>query len=473
MIPFKKILFLILVVFLSFVLLQSCDTTSSSSDYEPITVTGIVSDSQHEPIEDAIVRIINPAPEKVTTTNEFGKYSFELKVDSTTAYTIEVRKEGYIIENNEFIAIVERNVELPAFRLSTVNEGGDNDGEGDPPPEVVGEAASIFLESVSATDIGVMSTGQREDAQLVFQVVDEFGNPLVNSNSVDVSFRVGDHPDEDLNLSSETVRTNENGQASVTVTSGKISGTVQIIAEFEREDGTVRDSQPVRIVIHAGLPSQDHFTIVLDERNKTSNRADEVTVEVLVGDKYGNAVADETAIYFTTNGGFIYGSSFTNGGRAASPLTIGNPIPLNGIATITASTTGENEQSVSASTNMIFSGSPNISVTPETFNIANAEDQQFDYSVTDSNGNPMEPGTNISVTVEGNEIDVLGDVDISVGTPNAIFSNLSELTEYSFIIDDAEPDEINDTPVYITIEVDGPNGSARKTITGRKAKIQP
>lgn len=193
----------------------------------------------------------------------------------------------------------------------------------------------------------------------------------------------------------------------------------------------------------------------------------------LVGDKYGNPVPDGTAVYFTTTGGYIEGSAYTVNGLATAMLTVANPLPPDGATTISASTSDDNEQPVSATTGIIFSGDPVITINPETFDIDNAEDQQFDYTVSDENGNPMMPGTSISVMVEGNEIEVLGDVSITVGTPNSTFSNLQELTNYSFIIDDADPEEINDTPVYITIEVDGPNGSARKTITGRKAKVRP
>jgi len=342
------------------------------------------------------------------------------------------------------------------------------------PQQPLGEAKSISLESISETDIGVQATGQNETSQLTFVVVDEHGNPLTQENSVDVDFRFGNAPGGGEFITDETVTTDASGRAVATVVSGTAAGTVQVIAEFTMADGTtVRSSQPVQLVIHAGLPSQNHFTLKTSTRNASIEEGGKHEITAYVGDKYGNEVPDGTAIYFTTDGGFINGSAYTENGLATTELTVANPIPAGGIATITATTADDNEQEILTTTQLIFSGAPNITVTPGTFNIANAADQQFDYTVTDGNGLPMAEGTTITVTVDGDQVSLLGDLDITVGSPNGSFSNLSKLTDYSFIIDDADPDNTNDSPVQITIEVEGPNGSARESITGRKAKVQP
>jgi len=346
--------------------------------------------------------------------------------------------------------------------------------EFDAPQQPLGEPASIYLESISETDLGVQSTGQKESSKLTFVVVDENGNPLKQENSTEVNFRFGDAPGGGESITDATVTTDANGRATATVISGTVSGTVQVVAEFTQSDGvTVRSSKPVQLTIHAGLPSQNHFTLKPSSRNIAFEEGGKHGVSAYVGDKYGNEVPDGTAIYFTTDGGFISGSASTVNGVATTELTVANPFPAGGLATLTATTANDNEQPISTITQIIFSGAPQITINPETFNIANAEDEPFDYTVSDVNGNPMAPGTKITVTVEGDEISLLGDIDITVGSPNGSFSNLSQLTDYSFIIDDANPDETNDSPVQITIEVEGPNGSARKSISGRKAKVQP
>jgi hypothetical protein len=340
-----------------------------------------------------------------------------------------------------------------------------------PPPPPFTEPATMYLLSSSLTEIGVRGTGQREDTQLTFQVVDVNGNPLGEHNPVSVSFRLGVRPNGGETITAGPFTTNTDGQVIATLTSGTRSGVVQVIAETQTTTGTVIRSQPAQVVIHAGLPSQQHFSLLAEKRNAAFGIGDVTNWTVMVGDRYGNVVPDGTAIYFTTDGGFIQGAAFTVNGRATAQLQVGNPFPASGRATITATTANDQNQIITTSGQMVFTLSPIITVSPTTFDIPNANDQKFTYTVRDANGNPMVEGTKITVTVEGDAISVLGDVDITVGGLNAGFTNIPQLTNYSFIIDDAQPDVTNDTPVQITIEVSGPNGTARLTLDGRKAKI--
>lgn len=333
-----------------------------------------------------------------------------------------------------------------------------------------GQPGSIFLHNISETDIGVRATGQREDTQLTFQVVDVNGNPLNNHNPTEVRFVFGNQPDGGEFISPESRVTNNLGQATVTLTSGTLPGTVQVIAETTDDSGRVIRSQPVVVVIHAGLPHQDHFTLSPSVRNVLAFITADYEVTALAGDRHSNTVPDGTAIYFSTNGGFIQGSSFTQNGRASTFLTVANPIPLNGIAIIRASTADDNQNTVSTTAQIIFSGEPIITVTPNTINLPNASDQTFNFTVRDSNGNPMVAGTNITVSVEGEDFDLIGDTNITLRDVNASFSNIPDLTEFTFNIKDSNPETENNTPIIITIEVDGPNGYARKVIEGRKNK---
>jgi hypothetical protein len=340
-----------------------------------------------------------------------------------------------------------------------------------PPPPPFTEPASMYLLSSSLTEIGVRGTGQREDTQLTFQVMDVNGSPLGEHNPVEVNFRFGVRPNGGETITAGPISTNADGQVIATVASGTRSGIVQVIAQTQTTTGTVIRSQPAQVVIHAGLPSQQHFSLLAEKRNAAFGIGDVANWTVMVGDRYGNVVPDGTAIYFTTTGGFIQGAAFTTNGRASAQLQVGNPFPAGGRASVTASTANDQDQIISTSSQIIFSQSPIITVSPTSFDIPNANDQKFTYSVKDILGNPMVEGTRITVTVEGDQISVLGDVDITVGGLNSGFSNINQLTDFSFIIDDAEPDVDNDTPVQITIEVSGPNGTARLTLDGRKAKI--
>jgi len=332
------------------------------------------------------------------------------------------------------------------------------------------EPGSIFLSSISSESIGVRSTGQREDAQLIFQVMDVNGNPLNNENAIDVDFRFGNRPNDGEFLSPPSVKTDNLGQATVTLTSGTGSGTVQIIAEAHANGRTLR-SAPVSVVIHAGHISEEHFSIVVPSRNMNATVWNEsYEISVVAGDRYSNFVRDSTAIYFATNGGIIEGSALTVNGRAESELIIANPIPPNGIVTIGASSADHNGIMVLTETQVIFSFEPSISVTPNAINLPNGGDQTFQFSVTDKNGNPMVEGTTISVEAEGTDFELIGDTEITLRDVNSGLSNIQSLTEFSFNIRDADGDNVDDSPIIITIEVDGPNGYAKKVIEGRKAK---
>ena len=82
----------------------------------------------------------------------------------------------------------------------------------------------------------------------------------------------------------------------------------------------------------------------------------------------------------------------------------------------------------------------------------------------------MVQGTTITISVEGEEIELIGDTDITLRDVNPDFSNIVDLTNFRFNIKDADEDNNEDSPVIITIEVDGPNGYAKKVLEGRKAK---
>ncbi|MCH8496296.1 MAG: carboxypeptidase regulatory-like domain-containing protein, partial [Balneolales bacterium] len=223
------------------VFLTSCETTSSNN-FEPVMVEGVVVDSGDNPINDAVVRIVEPRPERFTVTNSNGEYSFEIDVDSTITVTIVASKEGFETKSQNFVAIPERNVTLPNFQLRSLTEDPITDDPDDPtdptdpvdPDAPLAEAASIYLEEMTANEIGVRGTGQREDTKITFQIVDLNGNPLREGNKVDVNFRFGNRPDGGEMLTTETATSNNSGQVTATLLSGTASGTVQVMAEFTR-----------------------------------------------------------------------------------------------------------------------------------------------------------------------------------------------------------------------------------------------
>lgn len=448
---------------------NSCSSLTSA-DYEPIIVTGSVVESNNDyPLEDAIVRIISPM-EETTTTNENGEFSFEINVDSTITLNIEVRKEGYASQVSEQLAVPERDIPWPKIKLQST-EGDDPD---DPQPSTTsGPASTVELVNTSAGDITVHGSGGVENADFIFVIKDSQGRPVTSENAAEISFSLGANPGGGASISPESATTDESGRAHANLKSGTVSGVVQVIAEINVDGTTVR-AKPVSITINAGLPDQDHFAIVSEERNIPgyNNFGETTNIIAFVGDKYGNIVSPGTSVYFTANGGYIEASAKTDAsGRATVVLTATNPRPPNGFATVTAQTADENDIQIETDLLVLFSGDPEIEINPSVFDIANLSSQTFNYFVTDENGNPLVGGTNITVTAEtaDDDISVIGDVDITLGDH---LYNGTGTTDFNFNVADTS-EAVLARDVFITITAEGPNGKASRTITGTKQKIAP
>jgi len=257
------------------------------------------------------------------------------------------------------------------------------------------------------------------------------------------------------------------GKVAATLTSGTKAGAVQVIAEFDI-GGEIIASLPVAITIHGGLPDYDHFSIAPELLNFAGyynfGLMDQITA--FVGDKYANPVRPQTAVYFTTTGGIIEGSTLTDfQGIGSVELISALPMPFHstlgaGFATITASTVDENSATISRETIVLFSGTPQVSVTPTSINIPNAGSQSFSYYVGDQNGNPLAGGTSITVSVEGDDVDAQGDLSFTLPDTQS-----PAWTQFNFLVYDIV-DSVVTKPVTIRIATTGPNGDGFITISG-------
>ncbi len=445
--------------------------TDSSSD--PVTLTGVVLDAGNGgPVANAIVRKFAPPPEVFTVTDEEGNFLLEIDADTSYTASIEIIKEGYITETLELFIVPERNIELPVVNMRVPGSQGEDDDDDDDivTPGESGPPSTIVLAEASHEFISVRETGANDQAVFTFSVTDAQGRPINMENQTEVRFGFGGRPDGGEFLSPETELTDEIGRVSTILTSGTVSGVTQVIAEFTRDDGVVVKSKPVNMAIHSGLPDLDHFTVASQVLNMPGNIMNvQNPITALVGDKYGNMVQPGTSVYFTTSGGLIQGSSSTNDmGSATVTLVTGNPFPEHpqlgpGFATVRARTANELDQTIETTTLVLFSLFPTISVTPDFVDVDNGGSQSFTYTVADIHGNPMVAGTTISVEVEGDNLDVIGDVDITMPDTQARGQGT---TEFQFTLSDADPEEEELKPVQITISVTGANGTAKRTITG-------
>ena len=177
----------------------------------------------------------------------------------------------------------------------------------------------------------------------------------------------------------------------------------------------------------------------------------------MLGDQFSNPVKPGTVIYFETTGGVIQGSGQTNeDGIVNVDLISGNPRPISGVATVTASTVNNNNVRIQEKLDIVMSGSrANITANPTTFDIDNGGGASFDYTVEDLNGNPMAAGTQISIEA-GDGIELTGDTNFELG--NNINAGPGA-TEFSFSIRDTDIESNNESDLTILISVNTPSGN--------------
>jgi hypothetical protein len=226
---------------------------------------------------------------------------------------------------------------------------------------------------------------------------------------------------------------------------------------------------PVAVAIHGGLPDSTHFSLAVQYLNfpgyNIYGLIDRITA--YVGDKYGNPVKPQTAVYFTTTGGLIEGSAFTDPlGQASVSLLSAAPKPLHpiygaGFATITGQTADENQNEIEALAIVLFSGIPQISVTPTVIDVPNGGSQYFAYRVSDQNDNPLAGGTSISVSVESGDVDAVGNTSLSLPDTQS-----PSWTFFGFSLIDSQPDSIYVNQVSVKIRTSGPNGNLEYSFGG-------
>lgn len=412
------------------------------------------------PIDSAQVLVNGLSDLFVLYTDSQGKFNGTITVTSSVNLTLVVAKENYVTDSVNVFVSGNSDVVVPTIKLDFKSTSSVPSGE----------PVSIFVLSQSAKSIGVRESGAEETARITFVVQDSAGIPIDLDHSVDVKFRFGASPGGGEVLTPPVIKTNNNGQAAVNLTSGTKAGVVQIIAEITLPTKTIT-SIPVPISIHGGLPDYDHFSIAPAQLNFAGYNIYGLLnpITAYVGDKYANPVRPLTSVYFTTTGGIIEGSIQTNAqGIGTTNLISALPQPNHpifgpGFATITATTADQNSMNISRELIVLFSGVPQMSASPTSFAIPNGGIQEFNYTLSDQFGNPLAPGTSITISVEGEDVGLAGDIGITLpDTQNKIW------TQFHFFVWDAKVEEDKLTQAVITIKSDGPNGKAQVIISGTK-----
>jgi hypothetical protein len=458
----------------------SCGTpTDPDSGSATITVSGVVvNDATNNALPDAIVQISVGTKTDFQVTDANGAYSFDVKVDSLVTLNFQAVKEGFVARTQQAFGVPGRNITMPDFRLAAVTSGGGTDPGTDPVGTGTGSAFSIQLQSISHPSIQVLATGGNEQSVLTVVVKDSLGRAIAEDKAVDVTFSFGARPNGGEGLQPATVRTDRSGLARTVLKAGTVSGVVQLIATVTLPGGAILRTQPVSVIIHSGLPDAAHFSMSTQQRNVPGCVRYGVSnlMTAYVGDRYGNNVPANTPIYFTTDGGIIGGSSATGAnGTATTTLLTAAPCPTHptlgpGFATVRARTADVNNNTIETSNVVLFSDASTLTVSPQVVNVPDGGSQSFVMTIDDINGNPLAPGTTITVTAEGEGITVLGDVSKTMPDTQGRGPGL---TEFRFTLEDVDGTVNLQKAVEVRIDIISPNGNIAARINGSSFKILP
>jgi hypothetical protein len=411
------------------------------------------------PVDSALVRIFANNFNTILYTAADGQFAYEDVVDLNEDLFILTYKKDYKLDSTTIIVTDVNQVAIPQIRLKELTGSGGS---------VSGDPVSIYLADITSTVIGVKESGSVETTRITFVVQDSSGIPIDEDHSVVVNYELGAGPGGGEFLSPYSVETNSEGLAAVNLTSGIKAGAVQVIAKINFLSNVIT-SLPVGVTIHGGLPDYDHFSIAPKDLNFPGYNIFGLTdpITTFVGDKYANPVRPETAVYFTTTGGIIQGSALTDeSGIGVVDLISALPHPIHptlgaGFATVTASTIDENSNTISRETIVLFSGIPQISVTPSNISIANGSYESFQYYLGDQNGNPLASGTTVRVDLDGEDVGIQGDVQFTLPDTQS-----PAWTQFGFTVYDTVDTVDVAKPVTVKITSSGPNGGAFLTISG-------
>ncbi len=444
--------------------LQSC-TLPTTEDPSPAVIEGrIIEQGTEEPVSNALIEARGYLASTFSDAN--GRFSLRIELPDTTSrlVTLVISREGYqpdslaglLIKNNKVLS-------LGSHQLSRERSISS------------GPASNVVLVEVETNTIYVRGSGGNETSDLTFEVRDASGTPVDIKHRVTLNFTIKGGPGGNEFLSPTSAETDSLGRAVTTINSGTIAGALQIVAAVA---GLTISSAPIPIAIHGGLPDLAHFSVVPNRLNFAGYNIYGLTniVTAFVGDKYSNPVPPGTSVQFRTSGGIIGGSAVTDDlGRATVTLLSASPQPQGiagaifpfserGFARIDAQTVDANDQQISTSTVVLFSGRTQVDLTPRTFSLPPQGTQVFNYTVSDQNLNPLVAGTSIKVGTDNGKVTGITDFTLE-DTQSRAYTN------FSFVLTNSQPDSFKVKPATITIEVTSQNGNVKLHTTGEMLPI--
>lgn len=209
-----------------------------------------------------------------------------------------------------------------------------------------GTAGSIKFIGVDNANIALKGTGgpgRPEYSTVKFQVFDLNGSMLAGRQ---VTFVFADSNSTTgiggMSLSPVSSTTAADGTVTTVVTAGTIPTSARVKAIVANSNPQLTSVSSV-LVVSSGVPDQAHFSLSTEIGNCEGGDFDGLcsTVNVILGDHFGNPVPDGTAVNFTAEGGNIGASCVTKDGRCSVPFWSSSPRPANGRVTVMAYALGE------------------------------------------------------------------------------------------------------------------------------------
>lgn len=400
-------------------------------------IVGRVFDSQSKlPLTNALVTLYSNLLVDSLATSFSGEYSFSVNLQGLPSLPglLKVEKSGYKQQSMNFSVDAGKQLSADFYLVRDTTTGiRDSSDSGL-------YARSIALMNITAREISVYGVGGTESSIITWEVRDSLGFPIDIDHRDTVEFElIGEPVLGGAYVTPQRALTNVSGRVATTVNSGTKSGVLQFVAKLFRErDAVWIYSTPVIITVNAGLPDQPHFTLAAHRYNFPAydwlGRNDAITVQL--GDKYSNPVKTNTAIYYSTTGGIIGASGFTDKtGQATVQLQSGNPHPpdvilgVPNMAKIAAVTMGENGVAIHDTIVILFSGWSEIrNISADSFFVPRGgRSGRIYFSVSDRFGNPLSSGTHIGVSLQYTpppnnstvNLNVTGFINVTLGDTQA------------------------------------------------------
>ena len=381
-------------------------TLKMQDDIEPISISGTVVDIESQVSLGNARIILKEYLNKQQVTGSNGQFTFsDIKINEQKSLHIIISKSEYESDT----------LEIEVTPNQDKNIGGIGLVKKAKQPEFV-----KFLGANPKT-IRVKGTGGNEVSRLKFEVINNEGTPIDISADTVINVELENNPGGSARLSKNRIKTNQKGIATTSLISGTVAGVVKIKASIDYQ-GEHIETNPIPLTIHAGFP---YYISVGPTREGEggSNLPGQNNIPALevgekkynfsasISDKYKNTPKEGTPIYFTTDYGKIMASNETGytDNYGITTVTFQSSVFLPSATTgkvgyIYAHTLNANNDTISDKTPILYTGktmmyfdesNPSFSV-----DYGDEEPDKIPFSIEDINGNPISPGSQVTVTAK-------------------------------------------------------------------------